>query len=146
KKYIGTDEHFILTYGDGVSDIDINALVSFHKSHGKIATVTGVRPPGRFGELESDSDGQVIEFNEKPQATGGRISGGYFIFRREIFDYLPDEDGLVLEDKPLRALSADKQLMIHRHDEFWQCMDTYRDFKLLSGLWDSGKAPWKNWS
>ena len=146
KKYIGTDEHFILTYGDGVSDIDINALVSFHKSHGKIATVTGVRPPGRFGELESDSDGQVIEFNEKPQATGGRISGGYSIFRREIFDYLPDEDGLVLEDKPLRALSADKQLMIHRHDEFWQCMDTYRDFKLLSGLWDSGKAPWKNWS
>ncbi len=146
KKYVADDENFILTYGDGLSDIDITALIEFHKSHGKIATVTGVRPPGRFGELESNDDGQVIEFNEKPQTTGGRISGGFFVFKREIFDYLPSQSGLILEDKPLRALASDQQLMIYRHNGFWQCMDTYRDYKYLNDLWDDGQAPWKNWS
>jgi len=146
KNYIGDDDVFMMTYGDGLSDIDINALVAFHKSHGKIATVTGVRPPGRFGELESDDDGLVKEFNEKPQATGGRISGGFFVLSRGIFDYLPDGDGLVFEEGPLRKLVADDQLMVHRHDGFWQCMDTYRDYKLLTALWESGKAPWRNWA
>ena len=146
KKYVGDDEMFMLTYGDGLSDIDIDQLVSFHRSHGKVATVTGVRPPGRFGELESDETGMVMEFNEKPQATGGRISGGFFVLNRAIFDYLPDGDGLVFEEDPLRKLVADNQLMVHQHDGFWQCMDTYRDFKLLTGLWEGGKAPWKNWS
>lgn len=145
KKYVAGDEYFILTYGDGLSDIDINALIAFHKSHGKIATVTGVRPPGRFGELESNEDGQVIEFNEKPQASGGRISGGFFVFSQDIFKYLPSEDGLVLEDTPLRALAADQELMIYRHNDFWQCMDTFRDYKYLNDLWNEGSAPWKNW-
>jgi len=146
RDYVADDETFMLTYGDGLADIDIDALVAFHKAHGKIATLTGVRPPGRFGELESDDTGQVMEFNEKPQATGGRISGGFFVLNREIFDYLPDEDGLVFEEKPLRGLVADNQLMVHQHDGFWQCMDTYRDFKLLTSLWDTGTAPWKNWT
>ncbi|MBO6518877.1 MAG: glucose-1-phosphate cytidylyltransferase [Rhodospirillales bacterium] len=145
RKYVEDDDIFMLTYGDGLSDIDIERLVAFHKAHGKIATVTGVRPPGRFGELESDDTGQVLEFNEKPQATGGRISGGFFVFNKGIFDYLPDGDGLVLEDVPLRKLVADQQLMVYDHDGFWQCMDTYRDFKYLTGLWDSDQAPWKNW-
>lgn len=146
RKYVADDETFMLTYGDGLSDIDIDRLLAFHREHGKIATLTGVRPPGRFGEIESSSDGQVLEFNEKPQATGGRISGGFFVFNRKIFDYLPDEDGLVLEETPLRRLVMDNQLMVHHHDGFWQCMDTYRDFKYLSGLWETGQAPWKNWS
>ena len=145
QKYVADEETFMLTYGDGLSDIDIDALVAFHYEHGKVATVTGVRPPGRFGELESGDDGQVIEFNEKPQATGGRISGGFFVFNRKIFDYLPDDDGLILEESPLRKLVADQQLMMYHHDGFWQCMDTYRDFKYLSGLWEGGNPPWKNW-
>lgn len=146
KNYIGEDDTFLMTYGDGLSDIDIPSLVAFHKSHGKIVTVTGVRPPGRFGELESDETGQVLEFNEKPQATGGRISGGFFVMNRAIFDYLPDESGLVFEEQPLRGLVADNQLMMYHHNGFWQCMDTYRDYKLLSALWDNDKAPWKNWA
>jgi glucose-1-phosphate cytidylyltransferase len=145
-KYIGDDETFMLTYGDGLSDIDIPALVDFHNSHGKVATLTGVRPPGRFGELESDADGTVLEFNEKPQATGGRISGGFFVLNRAIFDYLPDQDGLVFEEQPLRGLVTDNQLMVFQHDGFWQCMDTYRDYKLLTTLWESGNAPWRNWA
>jgi len=146
KKYIADDDVFMMTYGDGLSDIDIPALLDFHKGHGKIATVTGVRPPGRFGELESDADGMVMEFNEKPQATGGRISGGFFVLSRDIFDYLPESDGLVFEENPLRKLVVDNQLMVHHHDGFWQCMDTFRDYKLLTALWDSGKAPWRNWA
>lgn len=144
KKYVEDDDIFMLTYGDGLSDIDIPALVDFHKRHGKIATVTGVRPPGRFGELEADDDGAVIEFNEKPQATGGRISGGFFVFNREIFDYLPSEPGLVFEEEPLRRLVADQQLMVYAHDGFWQCMDTFRDYKYLTGLWEGGNAPWNS--
>lgn len=146
KNYIGDDETFMLTYGDGLSDIDIDALAAFHESHGKIATLTGVRPPGRFGELESDENGVVLEFNEKPQATGGRISGGFFVLNRRIFEYLPNEDGLVFEEQPLRGLVRDNQLMVHQHDGFWQCMDTYRDYKLLNTLWEDGNAPWRNWA
>lgn len=145
RKYIGSDEHFMLTYGDGVGDVDIDQLLQFHRSHGKILTVTGVRPPGRFGELMRNGAGQVTEFNEKPQATGGRISGGFFVCRRELFDYLGEGDDLVFEEAPMRDLVKDGQLMMFEHDGFWQCMDTYRDLLLLNQLCDKGVAPWIKW-
>jgi len=145
QKYVAGEENFFLTYGDGLADVNIDRLLEFHKSHGRIVTVTGVRPPGRFGELEYDGNGQVIEFNEKPHALGGRISGGFFVCRREIFDYLDESRNEMLEQDPLRNLARDGQLMVYRHKGFWQCMDTYRDYKLLSSLWGSGTAPWKIW-
>jgi glucose-1-phosphate cytidylyltransferase len=135
-------EDFMLTYGDGVSDIDIDSLVKFHQSHGKILTVTGVRPPGRFGEMVSDSNGQIVEFNEKPQATAGRISGGYFVANSKLFDYLDDNEDLVFEEEPLRQLVVDQQLMMYKHDGFWQPMDTSREYQLLNSLYESGEAPW----
>ncbi|MBT5940230.1 MAG: glucose-1-phosphate cytidylyltransferase [Rhodospirillaceae bacterium] len=143
KRYIGDDEHFMLTYGDGLGNVNLNALIDYHKSHGKVLTVTGVRPPGRFGEMESNNDGQVLEFNEKPQASGGRISGGFFVCRREIFDYLDDSEDLVFENDPMRTLARDENLMVFKHDGFWQCMDTYRDYTLLNNLWDTGELPWR---
>lgn len=145
RKYIGDDEHFMLTYGDGVGDIDIDRLLKFHINHGRILTVTGVRPPGRFGELMGSAEGLVTEFNEKPQATGGRISGGYFVCRREIFDYLEDREDLVFELDPMRKLVADGQMMMYEHDGFWQPMDTYRDYLYLNGLVAKGEAPWIKW-
>jgi glucose-1-phosphate cytidylyltransferase len=142
KRYVEDDDHFLMTYGDGLSDIDIGALIDFHKSHGRIATVTGVRPPGRFGELDIDGDGLVSGFNEKPQVSGGFISGGFFVFSKRIFDYLSEAEELVLEQEPMRALVADRQLAVFKHQGFWHPMDTYRDFKYLSDLWDSGSPPW----
>lgn len=136
---------FCLTYGDGLGDINIEALIRYHRSHGKLGTVTGVRPPGRFGELRIDAD-RVAEFAEKPQVTEGLINGGFFVFQREFVErYLRDQDDLSLEGEPLRRLAADGQLMVWQHDGFWQPMDTYREWKLLEDLWDSGKAPWKVW-
>lgn len=146
KRYIGNDETFLLTYGDGLSDVDIGRLVDFHHQHGKLLTVTGVRPPGRFGEMDTAADGRVIEFNEKPQATGGLISGGFFVCNRALFDYLPDDEGLVFEQAPMNRLVEKGQLMVYRHDGFWQCMDTFRDHTLLSDLWEGGRAPWLRWS
>ena len=145
KRYVADDEHFMLTYGDGVGDVDIKRLVEFHRSHGKILTVTGVRPPGRFGELMHSADGLVTEFNEKPQASGGRISGGFFVCRRELFDYLDDREDLVFEVEPMRKLVRDSQMMIYEHDGFWQPMDTYRDYMYLIGLCTKGEAPWVVW-
>lgn len=145
RQYLGDDEHFFLTYGDGLSNIDLDALLAFHKSHGRILTVTGVRPPGRFGELMADSEGVVTEFNEKPQAAGGRISGGFFVCRRELFDYLDDRDDLVFEQEPMRLLVRDRQLAVYEHDDFWQCMDTHRDWQLLNSLSEAGRAPWMIW-
>lgn len=145
RKYIGNDEHFMLTYGDGVGDIDIDQLLKFHINHGRILTVTGVRPPGRFGELMGSAEGVVTEFNEKPQATGGRISGGFFVCRREIFDYLDDCEDLVFELDPMRKLVAEGQMMMFEHDGFWQPMDTYRDYLYLNGLVTKGSAPWIKW-
>ncbi|TVQ57791.1 MAG: glucose-1-phosphate cytidylyltransferase [Spirulina sp. DLM2.Bin59] len=145
KQYIGEDENFLLTYGDGVSNVDLHQLVAFHHSHGRIVTVTGVRPPGRFGELRVDPEQVVTEFNEKPQATAGRISGGFFVCRREVFDYLEDRDDLVFEQEPLKALVRDRQLAVYEHDDFWQCMDTYRDWQLLNKLLDQEQAPWVIW-
>ncbi|MBK8759889.1 MAG: glucose-1-phosphate cytidylyltransferase [Sulfuritalea sp.] len=145
RKYIGDDENFMLTYGDGVGNIDVGKLMAFHQTHGRIVTVTGVRPPGRFGELMSTDQGLVTEFNEKPQATGGCISGGFFVCRRELFDYLDDREDLTFEQEPMRALVRDKQLAVYEHDGFWQCMDTYRDWQFLDGLCEKGKAPWITW-
>jgi len=141
RKYIG-NEDFMLTYGDGVSDVDIDALINFHKSHGKILTVTGVRPPGRFGEMVASEDGQIVEFNEKPQATAGRISGGFFVASPKIFDYLTDAEDLVFEQEPMRRLVADKQLMMFEHDGFWQPMDTSREYTMLNSIYEKGNAPW----
>ncbi len=145
KKYIGSDDVFMLTYGDGLSDIDLERLVRFHREHGKIMTVTGVRPPGRFGEMECGPGGVVQEFNEKPQATGGRISGGFFVCSCGVFDYIADDKNVMLEENPMRCLQRDQQLMAYEHNGFWQCMDTYRDYTLLSRLWEEGNAPWKKW-
>jgi glucose-1-phosphate cytidylyltransferase len=145
RKYVANEENFMLTYGDGVGDVDLERLLHFHKKHGRILTVTGVRPPGRFGELMSDESGAVTEFNEKPQATAGRISGGFFVCRKKLFDYLDDREDLVFETEPLRQLVADKQMMVYEHDGFWQPMDTYRDYMLLNGLIENGRAPWIKW-
>lgn len=141
KKYVG-DEDFMITYGDGVSDVDIDELIKFHKSHGKVLTVTGVRPPGRFGEMVSDGNGKVAAFNEKPQASGGRISGGFFVASPRIFDYLDIREDLVFEQGPIRKLVEDNELMMFKHDGFWQPMDTSREYQLLNGLYESGDAPW----
>ena len=143
KKYVG-DEDFMLTYGDGVGDIDIDALLSFHKSHNKALTVTGVRPPGRFGELVSEN-GQIIEFNEKPQASGGRISGGFFVARSSLFDYIDDDEKLVFEQEPIKKMVEDGEIMVYEHDSFWKPMDTSREYILLNELYEKGKAPWVKW-
>ena len=143
EKYIGKDT-FLLTYGDGVCDVDIGELVRFHKKHGRIATVTAVRPPARFGHIELEGD-VVSEFSEKPQAREGWINGAFFVLERAVLDYI-DGDDTEWEKEPLERLAADGQLMAYRHDGFWQCMDTLRERKLLEQLWDSGDAPWKVWS
>ena len=144
KKYLD-GERFFLTYGDGLSDINLTSLLDFHLKQGTTATVTGVRPPGRFGELSSGPDGVAQQFNEKPQASGGRISGGFFVCEPSIFDVLPECDDLVLEESPLRTLVAQRQLSVFEHDGFWQCMDTYRDWQLLNSMEKSTGAPWKIW-
>lgn len=141
EKYVGR-EPFFLTYGDGVADIDISGLLQYHRSHGKIGTVTGVRPASRFGEL-AIRDNCIVRFNEKPQVLDGFVSGGYFVFNGQFFDYLDDHDECVLEKEPLEKLAGDGQLMVYPHTGFWQCMDTYREVELLNGLWKSDSAPWK---
>ena len=143
QKYVGDDD-FMLTYGDGVGNINLNGLQMFHQEHGRVLTVTGVRPPGRFGELVH-MDGVITEFNEKPQATGGRISGGFFVATPKIFDYLDDDEGLVFEQDPMRKLVDHKQLMVFEHNGFWQPMDTSREYQLLNSLYETGEAPWVNW-
>jgi glucose-1-phosphate cytidylyltransferase len=135
---------FMLTYGDGVSNVDIRKLLDFHKSHGKMATVTTVRPSARFGGIKFSGD-SVTEFTEKPQSGEGWINGGFFVFEPGVFDYISGDD-TVLEREPLENLSKDGQLMAYKHDGFWQCMDTVRDRQLLERLWESGKAPWKEWA
>lgn len=145
RRYVDPDDTFMLTYGDGVGDVPLQELLAFHRSHGKILTVTGVYPPGRFGELTVDGGSQVIGFNEKPQASGGLISGGFFVCNRRLFDYLDDRDDLVLEQEPMQRLTADGQVQVFHHRGFWHPLDTYRDYKLLNDLWDRGGAPWKVW-
>ena len=138
-------ERFMLTYGDGVSDVDLSRLLTCHINAGRPATVTGVHPPARFGELVSQGD-RVVEFREKPQARQGRISGGFFVLEPQVFDYLEDDDSCNFERGPLATLASEGSLTLHEHDGFWQCMDTYRDLVLLNHLWDSGAPPWAVWS
>ena len=134
---------FMATYGDGVADIAIDRLLAFHEAHGKIATVTAVRPPARFGGLDLDGD-LVAEFSEKRQADSGWINGGFFVFEREILDYLPG-DNSVLERQPLEQLARDGQLAAYRHEGFWEPMDTQRDLDDLNRRWSEGSAPWRVW-
>lgn len=136
------DDIFAVTYGDGVTDLDFNHVVEFHREHGKLATVTAVHPPARFGELTIRDDGFVGEFNEKPQATGGWISGGFFVFSRRFLDRLSDDSGLMLERQPLQQLAVESELVAYRHSGFWYCMDTPRDHATLEQLWNAGAAPW----
>lgn len=142
KEWLGR-ETFMVTYGDGLADIDLRALESFHRAHGKLATITAVRPPSRFGALVLDGDA-VHEFSEKPQTGEGWINGGFFVFEPGIFDYLADDE-TILERRPLEQIAADHQLMAFRHTGFWHAMDTLRDKQLLEALWASGRAPWRIW-
>ena len=132
---------FMLTYGDGVSNVDVQALLAFHRRHGKLATVTAVRPPARFGELSFYGD-LVTRFAEKPQIGEGWINGGFFVLEPQVLDYI-DGDHTVFEHEPLVRLSRDGQLVAYRHEGFWQCMDTLRDVRFLERLWSEGKAPWR---
>jgi len=145
RRYVESDEPFCLTYGDGVANVDVAKLIAFHRSHGKIATVTAVRPPGRFGEIGMQ-DSIVREFNEKPQTSAGFINGGFFVFDgRRIWDYLGDDPDIGLEKEPLQNLAAAGELMGFPHTGFWQPMDTLREYNLLNELWAGGDAPWKTW-
>ncbi|MEZ4873272.1 MAG: glucose-1-phosphate cytidylyltransferase [Bdellovibrionales bacterium] len=138
-------EPFMLTYGDGVSDLNIKELVAFHNSHGKLMTMTSAQPEGRFGALDiNESTGQVNHFLEKPKGDGGWINAGFFVCQPEVFDYIED-DTTILERAPLEDLAKEGQLMTHRHSGFWKPMDTLRDKKQLSDLWESRKAPWMTW-
>jgi glucose-1-phosphate cytidylyltransferase len=141
KPLVGEDT-FMLSYGDGLSDINIEKLVAHHQSGKKLLTVTGVRPPSRFGELQVDDKNNVTGFNEKPQASGGRISGGFFVCEPGVFKYLEYREDLVFEKEPIQAIVRDQEMDMYAHDEFWQCMDTYRDWELLNQMFKSGKAPW----
>jgi glucose-1-phosphate cytidylyltransferase len=142
-QWLGDDQTFALTYGDGVADVDIRGLLRFHQSHGRLATVTTVRPPARFGGIVFDGDA-VTEFTEKPQTGEGWINGGFFVLDRRVLDYI-DDDETLWEREPLERLARDGQLMAYRHEGFWQPMDTLRERKILEDLWASGRAPWKVW-
>jgi glucose-1-phosphate cytidylyltransferase len=136
-------EPFMLTYGDGVADIDITKLVEFHKAQGRLATVTAVRPPARFGGLEFEGD-SIRRFSEKPQIGEGWINGGFFVLQPEVIDYIAD-DQTSWEHEPLERLAAEGQLVAYKHDSFWQPMDTLREVRVLESLWSGGKPPWKVW-
>ena len=142
--WLGDDETFMLTYGDGVADVNIADLVAFHESHGKLATVTTVRPPARFGEIKFDHN-RVDAFSEKPQTSEGWINGGFFVLNSKTLDYVSGDD-TIWERGPLERLAAEGELMAFKHDGFWQAMDTLREKQLLEELWRSGRAPWRVWS
>ncbi len=144
EQYI-TEDTFMVTYGDGVSNVNIEKLLAFHKSHGKIATITTARLPTRYGILDVDKSGKVASFAEKPQLEGW-ANVGFFVFDRKIFKYLDDAEACALEDEPLKSLARDGQLMAFQHDGFFYAMDTYREYLHLNDLWDRGEAPWAVWS
>ena len=145
RKYLGDDEHFLLTYGDGVGNIDVRAAYAHHLASGKILTMTTVHPPGRFGEVSLLEDGSIGAFNEKPQTEEGWINGGFFCASKRLFDYLDVPDDVLLEKQPMQQLAAEGQLNAYRHTGFWQPMDTFHEFTRLNELWDGGQAPWKTW-
>lgn len=142
--YVG-DHPFMLTYGDGLSNIDMAAQLEFHRAHGKAITMAAVQPDGRFGTFESQADGTVTRFLEKPRGDGSWINGGFFICEPKVFDYIQDGDPTVFEQRPLQELAADGQMVAFNHNGFWKCMDTLRDKKELNDLWVGGAAPWKLW-
>ena len=144
RDYVG-DEPFMLTYGDGVADINIDKLLSFHRSHGHLVTVTSVQPEGRFGSISSDVSGRIDHFVEKPVGDGGWINGGFFVCNSGVFDYLRSGDATIFEGEPLEELSRDGELYSYRHSGFWKCMDTQRDMIQLNQLWNEGKARWRRW-
>ena len=145
RHYVGNEE-FMLTYGDGLSNVNLHELIEYHRSHGKIATVTAVQPAGRFGLLGIDEGESVSCFREKPLGDGGWINGGFFVLKPEVFSYLPDNaDSYMWEEYPLEMLSRESQLMAHKHHGFWKCMDALRDKEELERLWQSGQAKWKIW-
>lgn len=146
RKYLGDDPTFLLTYGDGVGNVDIKQLLAFHQRMGKVCTLTGVHPLGRFGELRLNDEGVATEFNEKPQTEGAYINGGFMACdTKRFFDYLPDDPGMMLEQAPMRNLCHDGNLAVFRHEGFWQPMDTQAEYLLLNRLWNGGQAPWRNW-
>ena len=143
KSYIGNND-FLLTYGDGLSDVNISKLIDFHNSHGKHITMTAVQPEGRYGALNIKPDNSILSFTEKPKGDGTWINGGFFVCKPEVFDYI-DDDLTTFEEEPLMNLANDNQLMAFKHGGFWECMDTLRDKNNLCRLWDSNQAPWKIW-
>ena len=143
KKHVG-DETFFLTYGDGLSNVNIKDTLAFHKKHGKAVTMTSIQPPNRYGALTLDENNLVSDFLEKPEGEGSWINGGFFVCEPKIFDYI-DSDNIVFEQQPLINLVKDKEMLAWQHRDFWGCMDTLRDKNYLSELWDSGSAPWKIW-
>lgn len=142
--YVKDDENFCLTYGDGVSDVNISKLIEFHKANGKLATLTATQPPGRFGALNISDKNLITEFQEKPDGDGNFINGGFFVLSPKVIDYI-EGDKTLWEQEPLKNLTRDGQLMAYKHTGFWQPMDTLRDKTHLEDLWQSGKAPWKVW-
>lgn len=137
------NETFMLTWGDGVSDVNLEALLAYHRKHGKLATVTVVRPPARYGHMVMEG-GRVVEFTEKPQLGEGWINGAFFVLEPGVMEYISGDD-VMFERQPMERLAADGQLMAYQHDGFWQCMDTLREKHLLETLWNEGRAPWKTW-
>ena len=143
-KYLANDETFMVTYGDGLSNVNLRAVLEFHKEHGRLATMTGVRPPSRFGELQREGN-RVVAFSEKPQVGQGLINGGFFCLQRGFLKYLSDSPDCILERGPLESCAADGHLCVFEHLGYWQCMDTYRDWMSLESQWQSGNVPWKVW-
>lgn len=144
RDFVG-DKRFMLTYGDGVSDVDINRLLAFHESHKKLMTMTAIQPEGRFGSIDAGTDGKITSFVEKPPGDGAWINAGYFVCEPEVFDYLQDGDETILERAPLESLAQDGEIYSYRHSGFWKCMDTLRDKTQLEELWETGKRPWVLW-
>ena len=142
EKYLLKDEHFLLTYGDGLSNVDIDSTVKAHKNSGKICTITAVHPPGRFGEMLIGEDNQITSFKEKPQHDSGWINGGFMVCSREIFEYLPDEPSVMLEDGPIESLVEQNQVCAYKHSGFWHHMDNLYEYNHLNALWQSGNPPW----
>ncbi len=145
RRYLGDDPDFLLTYGDGVGNIDVRAGIEQHRHSGMVVTMTAVHPPGRFGELKVGPKGDVRSFNEKPQVEEGLINGGFMVCSQKLFDFLPDDPQVMLEQAPLRTLAAEGKLGVYLHSGFWQPMDTGPEFRLLNQLWTEGNPPWKVW-
>jgi glucose-1-phosphate cytidylyltransferase len=145
QRFIAPGERFLFTYGDGLSDIDIPALIRCHEASGKLCTLSAVHPAGRFGALNIEEDGTISTFQEKPQVDEHLVNGGFMVCEHSVFDYLPDDPNVMFERDPIMRIAADGQLNAYTHEGWWQPMDTYQEMQYLNGLWESGKAPWKVW-